>query len=85
MLNLLSNSLKFTFDGGITIKVEEMSEDPNLFRITISDTGRGIEEKNKSKLFKQFCKLDLGTADSINPQGVGLGLVISNALAKLLG
>ena len=62
-----------------------MSEDPNLFRITISDTGRGIEEKNKSKLFKQFCKLDLGTADSINPQGVGLGLVISNALAKLLG
>lgn len=51
MLNLLSNSLKFTFKGGIIVRIEETRHSDRL-KISVKDTGTGIEEKNKDKLFK---------------------------------
>jgi signal transduction histidine kinase len=48
------------------------------------DTGVGISEANKSKLFKSFGKVESAMDQTLNPQGVGLGLVISHRLANFL-
>ena len=56
-----------------------------ILRVSISDTGIGISEENKRKLFKAFEKIDLGEKKALNTQGVGLGLVVSNSLVASLG
>lgn len=56
-----------------------------ILSISVSDTGIGISEENKAKLFKAFEKIELGTRINLNTQGVGLGLVISNNLVQMLG
>ena len=80
VINLIANALKFTFEGGILISITLTSED----RITISvdDTGIGIKEEDLEKLFQAFGKLENTAKMNIN--GVGLGLSISDTLAKLL-
>ena len=82
VLNLASNALKFTEKGGICIQVS--TPKPGKVTIQVRDTGIGIKDTNLSKLFRMFGKVDLGTKSSLNPTGVGLGLVISNALSKSL-
>jgi signal transduction histidine kinase/CheY-like chemotaxis protein len=82
LLNLLSNALKFTFKGQIEVSVS--SVDKNV-KISVTDTGMGIKDCDKDRLFRAFGKLDLGQEMQINSSGVGLGLSISNALSKLLG
>jgi len=54
-------------------------------KISVSDTGIGIDKEDQRKLFKAFTKIDLGSEMHINSRGVGLGLSISNALVQLLG
>lgn len=49
------------------------------------DTGIGISEENQRKLFQVFSRISSEADVLLNPQGTGLGLVISNALAKGLG
>jgi len=83
LANLLSNALKFTFSGGITITV--VPEDEKSYLFCIEDTGIGIKEEHKKQLFRDYGKLDLGHQNCLNSQGVGLGLMISNTLAKMLG
>ena len=82
ILNLLSNALKFTMTGGIYVYVKPV--EGGRVKFEIADTGIGIKEENISNLFKEFGKIDLGTKTSMNKQGVGLGLQISDALAKKL-
>ena len=79
VINLLSNAKKFTKKGSIILEVAY--EDYDLM-ISCKDTGTGIEEEKISKLFTLFGKLE----DTLmNPQGVGLGLYISNMLVHELG
>ena len=87
ILNLLSNAIKFTLEGGVTVKVKLMSspEYKKLLHVQVSDTGIGISEENRQKLFQAFVKIDLGKRLSINSSGVGLGLMISNNLVQMLG
>ena len=68
-----------------TIEVSSMKLDQRILRVSISDTGIGISDENKGKLFKAFEKIDLGEKSALNAQGVGLGLVISNNLVLSLG
>jgi len=82
LINLVGNALKFTFKGGITLSAA-VSEDSNSIQFTVEDTGIGIKAEDKEKLFKIFGRLD-NEDEKINHQGVGLGLMISNNLAKLL-
>ncbi|OMJ91819.1 hypothetical protein SteCoe_5608 [Stentor coeruleus] len=80
ILNLLSNARKFTMNGSIVL---EAFYSCNTLRIKCIDTGIGISEEKIPLLFKQFGKVE--DSFNLNPQGVGLGLVISNMLVKELG
>jgi len=81
LLNLLTNSIKFTPAGG-TISVE-VSHHPSVLQITVNDTGAGISEEQLELLFQPYSKgQDLpGQIE----RGSGLGLVISRKLARLHG
>jgi len=81
IINLIGNALKFTMTGGIKLKVGYIAQ--NHYRISVKDTGIGIKPEDLKTLFGQFGKVS--ETQNINQQGVGLGLMISNTLAKLLG
>ena len=65
--------------------ISPLKIDQKVLSVSVSDTGVGISEENKAKLFKAFEKIDLGEKSELNAQGVGLGLVISNNLVMALG
>lgn len=84
LLNLLNNAIKFTEKGEIEITVSRISEDNNRMRLrfTVSDTGIGIAEEERIKLFKPFNQADASISRRYG--GTGLGLTISNRLAMLM-
>jgi signal transduction histidine kinase/CheY-like chemotaxis protein len=94
LVNLLSNAVKFTDVGEIVVRVERLSDAPGVpyleehsglvgLQFQVSDTGVGIPEDRKAKLFKAFSQADNSTTRRFG--GTGLGLVISKKLAQLLG
>ena len=82
LINLIGNAVKFTFNGGITLKVLENNNQPEYITISVTDTGIGIKEEDQRMLFRMYGKLKDG--ENINKHGIGLGLTISNALAEQL-
>ena len=82
LLNLVSNAMKFTERGGITVRCSVISEAQKV-KISVSDTGVGIREEDLTKLFEPFLQLDTGLTRS--HEGTGLGLAISKKLVTLLG
>lgn len=79
LINLLSNSIKFTHQGLIKITME-MADDKKIL-VSVSDSGKGIPENQAKSLFKSFSKRD----DMNNIYGSGLGLSIVKDLCALLG
>lgn len=83
LLNFLTNSVKFTDSGEITVLVALVcGEESDVIRFEVSDTGIGIDKKSQEKLFEPFSQVD-GSA-SRNYGGAGLGLCISKRLSELL-
>lgn len=84
LLNLIGNSIKFTDEGEVVIKVmvEQQTESDVNILITIEDTGIGISEKDQKNLFEAFSQVD--TATNRRFTGTGLGLVISRNLIGLM-
>eukprot|EP00359_Climacostomum_virens_P009351 CAMPEP_0204902660 /NCGR_PEP_ID=MMETSP1397-20131031/3802_1 /ASSEMBLY_ACC=CAM_ASM_000891 /TAXON_ID=49980 /ORGANISM="Climacostomum Climacostomum virens, Strain Stock W-24" /LENGTH=692 /DNA_ID=CAMNT_0052071197 /DNA_START=69 /DNA_END=2147 /DNA_ORIENTATION=+ len=82
VLNLLSNAVKFTPKRG-SIKVLAVLTDNLKLEVSVIDTGIGIAPQNISRLFHIFTGFE--STDDLHPQGTGLGLQISNMLAKRLG
>ncbi len=82
--NLISNALKFTHQGYVTINYQKADEDDfNItLKISVTDTGIGISDSDRSKLFSIFSQLD--NSDTRNYDGAGLGLSISDKLASLM-
>lgn len=82
--NLVSNAIKFTEKGSIRICVDllTLQEDKCYLKISVIDTGIGIEEKDKAKLFESFSQLDEGFAKT--QSGTGLGLAISKRLTQMM-
>ena len=82
IVNLLSNALKFTHEGGIRITVA-YSPAERTASVAVADTGIGISPENHEKIFEDFRQVD----DSPSRQygGTGLGLAICRRLAMALG
>jgi signal transduction histidine kinase len=75
LLNLISNSLKFTFEGAITLEIfKEIKNSEEILTFKVIDTGIGIKEKYRPKLFKLFGMIS--EARNVNPNGTGIGLTI---------
>ena len=87
LLNLLSNSVKFTEKGEVvlTVCVEGDEQTPGRGRLhfTVRDTGIGLSENGLSRLFQKFSQADSSTTRKYG--GTGLGLAISKLLAELMG
>jgi PAS domain S-box-containing protein len=85
LLNLLGNAVKFTEHGLIELKVEytKINDHEGSFHFSILDTGIGIREEEKSKLFEAFVQADSSTTRRFG--GTGLGLKISEHLVKKMG
>ena len=85
LLNYLSNSVKFTERGSITIRVEcvECSTTDMLVRFNVDDTGIGIPPEQQARLFEVFEQADTSATRRFG--GTGLGLAIARRLAALMG
>ena len=85
LINYANNAVKFTEQGEIIICVNILEEtDNDLFlRFSVSDTGIGLSEEGKAKLFQSFQQADTSTSRKYG--GSGLGLSISKQLANLMG
>jgi signal transduction histidine kinase/CheY-like chemotaxis protein/HAMP domain-containing protein len=85
VMNLVGNSIKFTDEGEVGVKVEVQSEDgrDRLLRFTVSDTGIGISEDKRDAIFAPFAQADTSTTRKYG--GTGLGLTISARLAAMMG
>jgi len=83
LLNLVSNSVKFTNHGGVTIdlKVIEQNKDTVRIRFAVSDTGIGIAKNKLNTIFESFKQAEADTTR--NYGGTGLGLAISKRLIEL--
>ena len=97
LVNLLSNAVKFTEKGEVvlSVTVKHKNEEPELdepmrdelpvyeLSFAIRDTGIGISEEGKARLFQSFSQVD--TSTTRRDGGTGLGLSISKRLAELMG
>ncbi|TYC53948.1 PAS domain-containing hybrid sensor histidine kinase/response regulator [Zoogloea oleivorans] len=85
LLNYLSNAIKFTEHGGITLslRVAEKTETGLLLRVEVSDTGIGLSAGQLARLFNAFEQADGSTTRKYG--GTGLGLAINRHLARLMG
>jgi PAS domain S-box-containing protein len=83
LLNLVSNAVKFTDTGGVTIKLQaiEQKEDSVRIRFEVKDTGIGIANDKLNTIFDSFKQADLDTTRKYG--GTGLGLAISKRLIEL--
>jgi anti-sigma regulatory factor (Ser/Thr protein kinase) len=82
--NLLTNSIKFTSEGRVKFSVLKERETAEIFEVkfVVEDTGIGIEEEVRKRLFKPFSQADSSTARRFG--GTGLGLTISKNLVDLM-
>lgn len=85
LLNLLHNALKFTEQGGVRLEVKllEESDDRVRLRFSVRDTGIGISDADKERVFRPFEQVDSGPAWAYG--GTGLGTTIAKTLTQLLG
>jgi signal transduction histidine kinase/CheY-like chemotaxis protein len=81
LLNLVANAIKFTSEEGtITIAAHRIGR---MVEISVADTGIGISESDRGKIFHEFQQLDSGVGRQV--QGTGLGLALTRRFADLHG
>jgi len=71
IVNLIGNSLKFTKEGGITVGVRLLEKEVVVF---VKDTGIGIPEESKNKIFERFYRVDCSLKKETSGFGIGLSL-----------
>ena len=84
-LNFLSNAMKFTSDGAVTLKVGGRTGEAGdwRLRVEVSDTGIGVEPQKLESLFERFTQADQSTTRNFG--GTGLGLAICKRLIEAMG
>jgi CheY-like chemotaxis protein len=85
LVNLVGNAVKFTTVGEVVVRVNLSEENSHagLLHFCVRDTGIGIPENKRERLFKSFSQVDSSTTRQFG--GTGLGLAISKRLAELMG
>jgi PAS domain S-box-containing protein len=85
LLVYLTNALKFTEAGSVTVSVSALPVSEEAFELTVMvrDTGPGIPQADQGKLFQPFSQID--PSSTRKHGGVGLGLAIARRLAELMG
>jgi signal transduction histidine kinase len=91
MYNLVSNAVKFTHEGGITVSVEinrkrvtiNNQELPGMVKVKVADTGIGVPLDKQDRLFQSFSQVDGSRTRQYG--GTGLGLAISQKLVEAMG
>ena len=85
LFNLVGNAIKFTDRGFVRITLDSRSEDDRtvLVRMTVTDSGIGMDEATRARLFQPFMQADSSTTRRFG--GTGLGLSIVRRLAQLMG
>ncbi len=85
LINLVGNAVKFTDTGGVTIAVECLSHESQgmAFRMSVRDSGIGIQRDQQAKLFERFTQADSSTSRKYG--GTGLGLSICKQIIELMG
>ncbi|MBI5159238.1 PAS domain S-box protein [Candidatus Micrarchaeota archaeon] len=81
LINLISNGIKFTETGGVTINVSRKSR--NFVQVDVADTGMGIPLADQKSLFKRFYQVM--RKDGQKQEGTGLGLAITKEIIKMHG
>tara|TARA_B100000902_G_C27138997_1_gene827599 strand:- start:332 stop:1045 length:714 start_codon:yes stop_codon:yes gene_type:complete len=83
---LISNGIKFTNEGSVSIgatNLEKGPPDKTTIRLSVEDTGIGIEEKNQSKIFDLFFQVECSQNHTL--EGTGVGLSIAKKIVNILG
>jgi len=86
IVNLISNAIKFTKSkGSVDVVIEKVAESKEYItmKFAVSDTGIGISESQRSKIFDAFSQADVSTSRKFG--GTGLGLAISGKLVAFMG
>lgn len=87
IMNLVSNSIKFTHAGSVNVKVEpkfsQSAQDKCIIHICVADTGIGMDKETQKKVFEPFTQADTSTTREYG--GTGLGLSISRQYIQLMG
>jgi PAS domain S-box-containing protein len=82
-LNLVGNAIKFTEHGRVAVELAPAAKLAETIKVTVTDSGIGIPEEQRSRLFKKFTQADSSTTRKYG--GTGLGLAISKRLVELMG
>ncbi|MBR4277096.1 MAG: response regulator [Lachnospiraceae bacterium] len=86
LLNLLNNAVKYTEEGSVCLNVSLVDRSDTvdvILKMSVKDTGIGIKEEDRSRLFNNFERFDINRNRNI--EGSGLGLAITDRLLKLMG
>ncbi len=83
LINLLGNAVKYTNEGGITLRLGATSTDDLTVRLTceVGDSGIGITEEDMERIFEPFAQV----GEQTDAKGTGLGLSITRQYVELMG
>jgi two-component system, NtrC family, sensor kinase len=80
LLNLMGNAIKFTDAGDVAVKV---TQSDGMFVVSVADTGPGIQEEDRQKIFEEFRQVD--SSSTKTKSGTGLGLAIAKRIVEMHG
>jgi PAS domain S-box-containing protein len=81
--NLVTNAIKFTEQGSVTISAGPFEDDPSMLKVSVIDTGIGISEEHLPLVFERFRQVDQSATRRVG--GTGLGLAITRQLVQMHG
>jgi signal transduction histidine kinase len=83
LYNLMSNAVKFTDQGGVTVSAARVEGAPDWFELCVADTGIGIGPEDQGRIFREFEQVD--GSHSRKYAGTGLGLALTRKLVEIHG
>ena len=83
LFNIIGNAIKFTSSGCVKVLVQVRPDRPEILEFVVEDTGKGLTDEQRQRLFKPFMQADNSVTREFG--GTGLGLLLSKRLAQAMG